>query len=98
MSTHANVTIEGKSFHVSSDGWNKEGILDIVKDYVKDLKPKVKQTYLSELVVDSIAADSASDYYAPFRFGYCDQSDYAWSIKIGQRGGVKIKGGKIGMK
>ena len=91
MSTYANVSIEGGEFSVRSDGGDKEAIRDCVKEYVADIKGKVKPDYLVKAVLDAITADSATDYYAPFSLGYCESPSYNWKIVIGKRGGVKIK-------
>lgn len=93
MSTYANVKIEGREFNVRSDGWDKETIRDAVREYVKEAKGKVKPDYLATVVVDAIASESATDYYAPFALGYCEFPSYNWIIEIGSRGGVKITGG-----
>ena len=91
MSTCANVTIEGREFSVRSEGWDKETIRDCVREYVAKIKGKVKPDYLITAVLDAIAAESATDYYAPFALGYCEFPSYNWKIEIGKRGGVKIK-------
>ena len=91
MSTYANVLIAGREFNVRSDGWDKETIRDCVREYVAEIKGKVKPGYLNTAVVDAIASESASDYYAPFSLGFCDFPSYRWKVIIGKRGGVKIK-------
>ena len=91
MSTYANVTIEGREFSVRSDGWDKETIRDCVREYVAEVKGKVKPDYLLKAVLDAITADSANDYYAPFSLGHCGFSSYNWKVTIGKRGGIKIK-------
>jgi len=93
MSTYADVLIEGREFSVRSDGWDKETIRDCVREYVAEIKGKVKPDYLNTAVVDAIASESASDYYAPFSLGYCDFPRYRWKVTIGKRGGVKIEKG-----
>ena len=57
MSTYANVEIQGREFHVRSNGGDKQGIRDAVRDYVKEAKGKVKPDYLARVVVDAIASD-----------------------------------------
>ena len=91
MTTYANVTIGGREFSVRSDGGDKETIRDCVREYVAEVKGKVKPDYLLKAVLDAIIADSATDYYAPFSLGYCEFPSYNWKINIGKRGGVKIK-------
>ena len=91
MSTYANVDIMGREFCVRSDGWDKDTIRDAVREYVKEAKGKVKPDYLARVVVDAIASESASDYYAPFQLGYCEFPSYNWKVTIGCRGGVKIE-------
>ena len=91
MSTYANVTIEGNEFSVRSDGGDKETIRDCVREYVAEIKDKVKPDYLLKAVLDAITADSAIDYYAPFSLGYCEFPSYNWKVTIGKRGGGKIK-------
>ena len=91
MSTYANVTIEGREFNVRSDGGNKKTIRDCVREYVAEIKDKVKPDYLLKAVLDAITADSATDYYAPFSLGYCEFPSYSWKVTIGKRGRVKIK-------
>ena len=96
MSTYANVVIEGRCFSVSSDGGDKESIKEAVKGYVAGIKKRgVKPEYLVLTVLDTITADSATDYYAQFTLGCCEFPSYIWTIKIGVRGGVKITGGKV---
>lgn len=95
MSTYANVEIEGRHFSVTSDGGDKEGIRDAVRQYVKEAKGKVKPDYLARVVVDTIASESAGDFYAPFQLGYCEFPSYAWRVEIGIRGGIQIRGGRI---
>mgnify|MGYP001047855281 CR=1 FL=1 len=94
MSTYANVEIENNQFSIRSDGWDKEAIRDTVREYVSEIKGKVKPEYLLKAVLDAITADGATDYYAPFSLGYCDLPNYEWKVKIGKRGGVQIRGGK----
>ena len=91
MSTYANVIIEGREFYVRSDGWDKKTIRDCVREYVAEIKGKVKPDYLLRAILDAITADSATDYYAPFGLGYCEFPSYQWKIEIRKRGGVKIK-------
>ncbi len=91
MSTYANVEIEKQEFNVRSDGWDKETIRDCVREYVAEIKGKVKPDYLLKAVLDAITANSATDYYAPFALGYCEFPSYNWKVTIGKRGGVKIK-------
>ena len=76
MSTYANIEIEGNQFNVRSDGWDKETIRDCVREYVAEIRGKVKAEYLLKAVLDAITADSAADYYAPFALGYCDLPSY----------------------
>ena len=95
MSTYANVTIDGREFCVRSDGWAKEDIRETVREYVKETKGKVKPGYIARVVVDAIVSEAAGDYYAPFQLGFCEFPSYHWIIEIGERGGVKIKGGKV---
>ena len=95
MSTYANIEIEGNQFNVRSDGWDKETIRDCVREYVAEIRGKVKAEYLLKAVLDAITADSATDYYAPFALGYCDLPSYQWKVAIGKRGGVKITGGRV---
>jgi len=95
MSTHANIKIEDNQFNVRSDGWDKQTIRDAVKEYVDEIRDKVKSDYLIIAVLNAITADAATDYYAPFALGYCEFPDYNWIIKLGKRGGVKIKGGRV---
>lgn len=95
MSTYANVIIAGREFCVRSDGWDKETIRDAVKEYVEQVKGKVKPDYLVTAVVDAIVSESAGDYYAPFTLGYCEFPSYHWKIEIGKRGGVRITGGLL---
>ncbi len=95
MSTHANISIEGREFHVRSDGWDKETIRDAVREYVKEAKGKVKCGYLATVVVDAIVSESARDYYSPFALGFCEFPSYQWKIEVGKRGGVKIRGGRV---
>ena len=90
MSTYANVEIEKQEFNVRSDGQDKETIREAVREYVAEIKGKVKPDYLLKAVLDAITADSATDYYAPFSLGYCEFPGYNWKIAIGKRGGVKI--------
>lgn len=98
MSTYANIKIEGREFSVRSDGWDKETIRDAVREYVNEARGKVKPDYLATVVVDAIASESAGDYYAPFALGFCELPSYQWKIEIGQRGGVKITGGRVKWK
>ncbi len=91
MSTYANVLIKGREFSVKSDGWDKETIRDCVREYVAEIKGKVKPDYLITAVFDAITAESATDYYALFALGYCEFSIHRWKVTIGKRGGVKIK-------
>ena len=95
MSTYANVLIEEREFCVTSDGGDKELIRDLVSGYVGRVKGKVKPDYLATAVLDAITAESATDYYTPFRIGFAGLASYRWEVKIGLRGGVKIKGGRI---
>jgi len=95
MSTYANVTIKGREFNVRSDGWDKQTIRDCVREYVADIKGKVKPDYLLKALLNAITADSATDYYAPFSLGYCEFPSYNWKVAIGERGGVKITGGRV---
>jgi len=94
MSTYANIEIEGSQFCVRSDGYDKELIKDMIRDYVKATRGKVKPDYLLKAVLDAITADGATDYYAPFAVGYCEFPSYNWKVEIGKRGGVKITGGR----
>lgn len=95
MSTYANVKIEGRDFAVTHDGGDKEGIRDTVREYIKAIKGRVKPDYLVTAVVDAIASESATDYYAPFQIGCCEFPSYQWKVQIGQRGGVKVTGGRV---
>lgn len=95
MSTYANVEIEKREFNVRSNGQDKETIRDCVREYVAEIKGKVKPDYLLRAVLDAITAESATDYYAPFALGYCEFPSYNWKIEIGKRGGVKITGGRV---
>ena len=95
MSTYANVKIGGRDFHVKSDGWDKETIKDCVKEYVQQARKYTKTGWFDVTVVDAIASESASDYYAPFGLGLIDLAEYMWSIEIGPRGGVTIRGGRV---
>ena len=90
MSTYANVLIEGREFNVRSDGEDKETIKDCVREYVAEIKDKVKPDYLIAAALNAITTDSATDYYAPFSLGYCEFPSYNWEVTIGKRGGVKI--------
>jgi len=56
MSTYANVLIAGREFNVRSDGWHKNTIRDCVREYVAEIKSKVKPDYLNTAVVDAIAS------------------------------------------
>ena len=95
MSTYANIEIEGNQFSVRSDGWDKKTIRDAVIEYIGETKGKVKAGYFLKAVLDAITADAATDYYAPFSLGYCDLPSYQWTIEIGERRGVKIRGGRV---
>ena len=95
MSTYANVTIGGREFCVRNDGWDKDTIKDCVREYVQETRGKVKRGYIARVVVDAIASEAAADYYAPFQLGFCESPSYHWIIDIGERGGVKIKGGGL---
>ena len=95
MSTYANILIGDREFNVRSDGWDKETIRDAVREYVAEIKSKVRPEYLLKAVLDAITSDSATDYYAPFALGYCGLPSYQWKIEVGKRGGVKIRGGRV---
>ena len=95
MSTYANIEIEKREFSVRSDGGDKETIKDTVREYVAEIRGKVKPEYLIRAVLDAITADSATDYYSPFALGYCELPNYQWKVEIGSRGGVKITGGRV---
>ena len=94
MSTYANVEISGEEFSVRSDGWDKETIRDAIREYLAEIKGKVKPDYLLKALLNAIIADSAREYYAPFDIGFCDCPSYHWKVEIGKRGGVKIRGGR----
>jgi len=91
MSTYANIQIEGREFHIISGGGDWETIRDCVRDYVAEIKGKVKPEYLITAVLDAITAEAATDYYAAFNLGYIDFPSYRWEMEIGPRGGVKIR-------
>jgi len=42
MSTYANVLIADREFNVRSDGWDKDTIRDCIREYVAEIKGKVK--------------------------------------------------------
>ena len=93
MSTYANVVINGEDFCVTSDGRDWESIRDSVKVYVGMFKGKVKSGILPAVVLDAIIANSAQDFYAPFRLGSAEFASYHWEVSIGPRGGVKVRKG-----
>jgi hypothetical protein len=90
LSTYANIEIEGQGFHIRSDGWDGKTIRDCVREYVAEIKGKVKSEYLITAALNAITADAARDYYAPFSIGYVDLASYHWKVRIGPRGGVNI--------
>lgn len=91
MSTYGNVSICGKEFSVSHIGGDKAEIRELVREYVQEIRGKVKPEYLATAVVNAIASEAASDYYAPFHIGFCEPPAYQWEVSIGPRGGVKIR-------
>lgn len=93
MSTYANISVGGKELHITSDGGDKELILDIVRSYVRKYKGLVAPSVLAEVVSNSIVAD-ALEPHASLALGFVERPGYNWQIAIGPRGGVTIRGGR----
>jgi len=91
MSTYANIKIQGAQFHVTHDG-TPINILEELKGYTQAARKMAKPGHIPEITVALVAAD-AGDHYSFFQHGIADPSfAKAYEIRIGPRGGLKIRG------
>ena len=88
MSTYASILIQGEKFCCTHDGY-PENILEGVKQYVDRARKVAKPGYIPEVTISLILADT-HNYYSFFHLGFTKWGK-TYEVKIGPRGGLKIK-------
>ena len=89
--TKANITVNGESFHVRSDGMDGKEIKEYIQGYIDEGKKKLKNpANIAEFVIDRMSRN-ANDYYEWIQVGDTGYSSHDYTANIDNKGNLKFE-------